>query len=102
MQLEKIFNVGQDKEVSIMELAERIKSVTKSNSKIVLVPYDKAYEIGFEDMERRVPDLTKINNLIGTKRQIELNEMIERIWQSFKESEKQKLAIDSNYQNSNL
>ncbi len=81
----EIFNVGQDKEVSIRELAERIKSVTKSNSKIVLVPYDKAYEIGFEDMERRVPDLTKINNLIGLKPQIALNEMIERIWKSFKE-----------------
>lgn len=61
----KVFNIGSDEEVTILELAERVKRVTHSESRIRLIPYHQAYESGFEDMCRRFPDLTRIRNLIG-------------------------------------
>jgi UDP-glucose 4-epimerase len=60
-----VFNIGSTEEISVLELARRIKRLTNSESEIIFIPYDKAYEQGFEDMRRRVPDLTKINRLIG-------------------------------------
>ena len=57
----EVYNVGGDHEITILELAERIKQMTGSQSRIVLVPYSNAYEAGFEDMVRRVPDITKLN-----------------------------------------
>jgi UDP-glucose 4-epimerase len=61
----QVFNVGCDEEISIADLAYRIKEMTGSPSPVVFVPYDQAYEEGFEDMRRRVPDLSKIRRLIG-------------------------------------
>lgn len=61
----EVYNIGSVEEVSILALAEKIRELTGSQSRIVFVPYDQAYEQGFEDMMRRVPDLTKINRLIG-------------------------------------
>jgi UDP-glucose 4-epimerase len=61
----QVFNIGSNEEVSIMELARRVKEMTGSTSEIVTVPYDEAYEEGFEDMPRRVPDITKIGQLVG-------------------------------------
>jgi UDP-glucose 4-epimerase len=61
----QVFNIGSTEEVTIGELAELVKMLTDSRSEIVLVPYSEAYEAGFEDMPRRVPDLTKIGALIG-------------------------------------
>jgi UDP-glucose 4-epimerase len=61
----QVFNIGSTEEVTIGELAEMVKMLTDSRSEIALVPYDEAYEAGFEDMPRRVPDLTKIGALIG-------------------------------------
>ena len=61
----QVFNVGSREEVSIRELAERVRSLTGSSSEIVLVPYDEAYEAGFEDMQRRRPDTSKIHGLLG-------------------------------------
>jgi UDP-glucose 4-epimerase len=61
----QVFNVGSDEEVSIAELAELVKVLSGSPSEIVLVPYGEAYEAGFEDMPRRVPDISKVNGLIG-------------------------------------
>jgi nucleoside-diphosphate-sugar epimerase len=61
----EVFNIGATEEVSIRGLAERVRTMTGSRSEIVLVPYEEAYEAGFEDMPRRVPDLTKIHRLIG-------------------------------------
>ena len=61
------FNVGGVGEISIMELAKRIIEMTGSKSKIKLVDYSEAYAIGFEDMQRRVPDITKIANTVGWK-----------------------------------
>jgi UDP-glucose 4-epimerase len=75
----QVYNVGNTEEVSIRALAERIKAKTGSRSEIVLIPYDQAYEAGFEDMPRRVPDLTKINQAIGYVPRVKLDEIIERV-----------------------
>jgi UDP-glucose 4-epimerase len=61
----EIFNVGSEEEISIAELAQLVKSMTRSNSPIRYIPYDEAYEAGFEDMQRRVPDTSKIKNLLN-------------------------------------
>jgi UDP-glucose 4-epimerase len=62
---DRIFNVGSSEEVSILQLAERILKLTGSRSAIRLVPFDEAYAPGFEDMQRRVPDGSRIQKLIG-------------------------------------
>ena len=62
-----VFNVGSTEKVTIAELAQKVKTLTGSSSEIVYVPYDEAYEQGFEDMRRRVPDITRIKELIGFK-----------------------------------
>ena len=61
----QVFNIGSSEEVTILELAQRVKGLTGSSSEIVFVPYDEAYEEGFEDMPRRVPDTTKVRELVG-------------------------------------
>jgi UDP-glucose 4-epimerase len=63
----QVFNVGSNQEISIIDLAKKVKVLAKSDSEIVLVPYDEAYEEGFEDMPRRVPDTSKINRQVGFK-----------------------------------
>jgi UDP-glucose 4-epimerase len=75
----EVFNVGNTEEVSILELAGRVKALTGSASSIVTIPYDQAYEAGFEDMARRVPDLRKIEQLIGYRPQVGLDEIIRRV-----------------------
>jgi len=61
----QVFNVGSNQEISIFDLANKVKQLTNSASEIVLVPYDEAYEEGFEDMPRRVPDISKAHQHIG-------------------------------------
>ena len=80
-----VFNIGNTHEVSIMDLAKRIKEKTGSGSEIVLIPYDKAYEAGFEDMPRRVPDLTKIRGLIGYEPKVTLEGILDRVIASMRE-----------------
>jgi UDP-glucose 4-epimerase len=75
----EVFNVGNTEEVTIRGLAERIKERTGSTSEIVTIPYDQAYEAGFEDMPRRVPDLTKIHKAIGYTPKVKLDEIIDRV-----------------------
>jgi UDP-glucose 4-epimerase len=75
----EVFNLGNTEEVSIRELAERVRSATASPSEIVFVPYDEAYEAGFEDMPRRVPDLRKIQNLVGYQPTLVLDEILRRV-----------------------
>ena len=75
----EVFNIGSQEEVSIEQLAKEIIRITKSKSKIEYIPYEKAYEEGFEDMQRRVPDTTKINKLIGFKPTYSLAEIIKDI-----------------------
>jgi UDP-glucose 4-epimerase len=71
-----VYNVGNTEEISIFGLAERVKGLTKSSSPIVRIPYDQAYESGFEDMPRRVPDLAKIRALIGYEPRVSLDEIL--------------------------
>jgi UDP-glucose 4-epimerase len=75
----QVFNIGNGNEISIGGLAIRIKEMTGSNSPIVFIPYDQAYEAGFEDMPRRVPDISKIRALIGYEPTVELDEILERV-----------------------
>jgi UDP-glucose 4-epimerase len=82
----QVFNIGNVEEVTILELAERIKAATGSSSRIVKIPYDQAYEAGFEDMPRRVPDLTKIHTAIGYRPEIGLDETIRRVVTFMRES----------------
>lgn len=75
----EVYNIGSDHEISMFELAERIKHLTESVSNIVFVPYDEAYEAGFEDMMRRVPDIAKIRALIGYNPKVDLDAMLTSI-----------------------
>jgi UDP-glucose 4-epimerase len=75
----QVFNIGSNEEVTIRELAEKVLAATGSSSKIVYVPYEEAYAPGFEDMRRRVPDLTKISKLIGYKTQYSLDDTLRRV-----------------------
>ena len=75
----QVFNIGSTEEISILQLAEKVKELTQSTSEIVFVPYDDAYEEGFEDMPRRVPDTTKINQLVGFKAEMKLDGILETV-----------------------
>jgi UDP-glucose 4-epimerase len=75
----EVFNVGSQQEISILDLAKKVKEKTKSASPIEFLPYDKAYEEGFEDMQRRIPDTRKIEKLIGYRPQVSLDAILERV-----------------------
>jgi UDP-glucose 4-epimerase len=75
----EVYNIGSDHEITMLELAERIKQLTESASNIVFVPYDQAYEAGFEDMMRRVPDISKIRALIGYNPKVDLDALLTSI-----------------------
>lgn len=77
--LGEVFNIGSQEEISIEQLAKEILKFTKSRSKIEFVPYETAYEEGFEDMQRRVPDISKIGKYIGFKPTLSLAEIIKDI-----------------------
>ncbi|HXI14013.1 MAG TPA: GDP-mannose 4,6-dehydratase [Thermoanaerobaculia bacterium] len=74
-----VFNIGSNEEVSILELAQRVKELTHSDSEITFVSYSDAYEEGFEDMPRRVPDISKVNALIGFKPTYSLTQILESV-----------------------
>jgi nucleoside-diphosphate-sugar epimerase len=80
----QVINIGNIEEVTIMALAERIRDLTASASAITLVPYDEAYESGFEDMPRRVPDLTKVEGLIGYKPVHSLDDILVQVIDYFR------------------
>ncbi len=77
----EVFNIGSDQEVTILELARRVRELAGSGSEIVLVPYEKAYESGFEDMRRRVPSLAKAARLLGYRPRFGLDDMIRDVIQ---------------------
>jgi len=72
----EVFNIGSREEVTIMQLAELVKELSDSSSPIVTIPYDQAYEEGFEDMYRRVPDTSKLEAAIGWKQTLGLREIL--------------------------
>jgi len=80
----EVLNIGNVEEVSIRGLAERVRAAAGSSSDIVTIPYDQAYESGFEDMPRRVPDLTKIRALIGYEPQVGLDQIIQHVLADFR------------------
>ena len=80
----QVFNIGNKEEVTILKLAEIVKSLTASASPIEFIPYDQAYEEGFEDMPRRVPDLTKVRELVGYEPKVQLNEIITKVIDYFR------------------
>jgi UDP-glucose 4-epimerase len=82
----EVFNIGNGHEISIGELAVRIKKMTGSLSPIVSIPYEQAYEAGFEDMPRRVPDIGKIRDLVGYAPTVELDEILARVIEYFRQS----------------
>lgn len=75
----QVFNIGSNEEISIFELAQKVKELTNSKSEIVFMPYDEAYEEGFEDMPRRVPDTTKINQLVGFRPEMKLDGILQSV-----------------------
>jgi UDP-glucose 4-epimerase len=75
----QVFNIGNRGEISIRDLADQVKRQSGSNSPITFVPYDEAYEAGFEDMPRRVPDITKISQLIGYEPKVDLEDIVSRV-----------------------
>jgi UDP-glucose 4-epimerase len=81
----QVINIGNTEEVTIHSLAERVQSATHSSSPIRLIPYDEAYESGFEDMPRRVPDLAKIRAMIGYQPRHTLDDILRDVIESFRE-----------------
>jgi UDP-glucose 4-epimerase len=75
----QVFNIGNGKEISILELAGLVKSLAKSSSEIVKIPYDQAYEEGFEDMPRRMPDISKIGKAIGYVPTLGIRAILEKV-----------------------
>jgi UDP-glucose 4-epimerase len=80
----QIFNIGSDAEITILELARKVRERVNPKAEIVTVPYDQAYEPGFEDLKRRKPSLEKIKAAIGYRCTVTLDETIDRVAQSMK------------------
>jgi UDP-glucose 4-epimerase len=79
----EVFNIGNREEITIRELAEKVRALAGSQSPIVLIPYDEAYESGFEDMPRRVPDISKIEQIIGYRPRVPLDDIITTVIEYF-------------------
>jgi UDP-glucose 4-epimerase len=75
----EVFNVGNNQQVSILELAKKVIEITGSTSAVEKIAYDKAYPAGFEDMQRRVPDISKIKQVLGWVPEINLDQIIKDI-----------------------
>jgi len=81
----QVFNVGNEEPVTILELAERVRDHVGNGAEIEFVPYEKAYETGFEDIRRRVPDVTKLRELIGFRPRYNLDQIIESVVAYYRE-----------------
>jgi UDP-glucose 4-epimerase len=79
----EIYNVGASTEMTILQLAQCVKELTKSKSPIVMVPYAEAYDEGYEDMPRRVPDTSKLRELIGFAPTTGIEEIVDSVMRSF-------------------
>ena len=75
----EVFNIGNGKEVTMNQLAQMVKTMTRSESEIVHIPYEEAYEQGFEDTCRRVPDISKVRALIGYEPTLDLPEILQKV-----------------------
>jgi len=81
----EVFNIGNTEEVSIGALAQRVKALSGSDSTIQFIPYDEAYEAGFEDMPRRVPDISKVHALVGFEPRMGLDDIIRTVIEHFRQ-----------------
>jgi UDP-glucose 4-epimerase len=72
----QVFNIGNNQEISINELARQVLKIADSKSEIQRIPYQEAYSNGFEDMQRRVPDISKIKRILGWEPKLDLNKII--------------------------
>jgi UDP-glucose 4-epimerase len=81
----QVYNIGNGHEITIGDLAEKVRTMTGSTSEIVRIPYDQAYEAGFEDMPRRVPDIAKLGKLIGYTPTVQLDEILTRVIEYFRQ-----------------
>ncbi|MCK5840662.1 MAG: GDP-mannose 4,6-dehydratase [Candidatus Sabulitectum sp.] len=75
----KVVNIGSTEEITILELARRVREISRSESEIIIVPYEDAYPSGFEDMQRRVPDVTKLMELTGIRPLADTTSIIRKI-----------------------
>ncbi|MEO1443453.1 MAG: nucleoside-diphosphate sugar epimerase, partial [Chloroflexota bacterium] len=82
-----VFNIGSSEEVTIMELAQRVRDRADSASEINLVPYEQAYESGFEDFRRRVPSIDRIRATIGWQPETSLDETIDQVIAFYREEQ---------------
>ncbi len=78
----EVFNIGSTEEISILDLAHRVREAADSQSEVSLVPYDEAYEPGFEDMPRRIPDLSKIERVLGWSPTRDLDGILDDVMKS--------------------
>ena len=83
----KVFNLGGSEEISIAELAERVIAITGSSSRMDFITYEEAYEEGFEDMQRRVPDTTRAHELVGFESTVGIDDMIKMVISSLRHHE---------------
>lgn len=81
----KVYNVGSTEEISILELAKFVKNTLKSSSEIVFVPFDEVYDETFEDMQYRIPDLSRIIQAIGYEPRTRLPEIVDRVARFYRE-----------------
>ena len=81
----RVVNVGSQQEISIADLAELVKKLTNSSSKIVLVPYDQAYAEGFEDMPRRIPDVTRLKSLVGKSPEMGIEDIAKLVIEHYRD-----------------
>jgi UDP-glucose 4-epimerase len=80
----QVINIGNTEEITIEKLAERVRDLSASKSPIKYIPYDQAYESGFEDMPRRVPDLSRVHGLIGYKPTLSLDDILNQVIDYFR------------------
>ena len=79
----RIFNIGSSESITINALAEKVKSITGSNSEIVRIPYEQAYEAGFEDMRNRQPDISRVSGLVGFRATRDIDQIIRDVTEHF-------------------
>ncbi|MFM7315547.1 MAG: NAD-dependent epimerase/dehydratase family protein [bacterium] len=83
----QVFNIGNDQETSILELARRVLELTGSKSEIKIIPFSEAYPAGFEDMQRRIPDLSKIRKTIGYEPKRDLDQILQDVISQFQDGQ---------------
>ncbi|MBA7543424.1 dTDP-glucose 4,6-dehydratase [subsurface metagenome] len=89
----EIFNLGGEEEITISDLARKIKKFTKSNSEIIYLPYEEVYGEGFEDMRHRIPDTTKLRNLIGYVPRAGLDDALKKTIEYHRDKKKSEIYL---------